>query len=418
MDYQSVVALTQSDAEGPAASASRPLLYSSWTVGCLVALVYGTWLVFMAASGHDARDFILLNRTRILMSHTSTVIKLDSDYARERQPSHGYDGQFAYFIALDPLNARYYMPDPAYRYTRILYPAVARTLALGNPSIVPVSLILVNLVAIAAGTVALAAWFMRSGLSSWLALVYGLYPGLFVGLRRDLTEPLAYGLVVIAIYLLYYGGRRRLFVAGVVLGLAALTREQVAIFGVVFGLALLFLPGGWRRDDPWIPKGSRWSGLFLLAMTLGPLLLYKAFLLHWLGSTGTPSNNFPSVVPFGGFLSQLRWTWDKIVSLPTVVVPGILCLSSAVYALTRLRSPLLWLLAANVLLFVVFLNHSSYASYISASRVSTGVVLSGLLCLPVLRGLDRWTLTSLRLSIPLWLGGWLAFPAGYLLHPG
>jgi hypothetical protein len=37
------------------------------------------------------------------------------------QGSEGYDGQFAYQIALRPLDAASYLDVPAYRYQRILY---------------------------------------------------------------------------------------------------------------------------------------------------------------------------------------------------------------------------------------------------------------------------------------------------------
>jgi hypothetical protein len=49
------------------------------------------------------------------------------------QGTEGYDGQFAYQIALRPLSAAPYLDVPAYRYQRILYPMLARLLALGRP---------------------------------------------------------------------------------------------------------------------------------------------------------------------------------------------------------------------------------------------------------------------------------------------
>ena len=45
----------------------------------------------------------------------------------------GYDGQFAYQIARDPVNGWTKIDVPAYRYQRIVYPVAARVLALGNP---------------------------------------------------------------------------------------------------------------------------------------------------------------------------------------------------------------------------------------------------------------------------------------------
>ena len=41
----------------------------------------------------------------------------------------GYDGQFAYQIARDPLGASRFLDVPAYRYQRILYPLIAWALA-------------------------------------------------------------------------------------------------------------------------------------------------------------------------------------------------------------------------------------------------------------------------------------------------
>ena len=41
--------------------------------------------------------------------------------------SMGYDGQFAYQMTLDPLNGWQRLNPPAYRYQRILYPALGKT---------------------------------------------------------------------------------------------------------------------------------------------------------------------------------------------------------------------------------------------------------------------------------------------------
>src|SRR5512143_1776273 len=57
----------------------------------------------------------------------------------------GYDGQFAFQIALDPLDGWTKTDVPAYRYQRILYPLAARILALGNADLVPWTLIVVNI---------------------------------------------------------------------------------------------------------------------------------------------------------------------------------------------------------------------------------------------------------------------------------
>jgi len=111
------------------------------------------------------------------------------------QGSPGYDGQFAYYIARDPTGGWRYCDAPAYRYQRILYPFLAWALALGRPEGVGWALVALNVVALAGGTYVTEQLLAARGVSRWYALAYGLYGGLVAGLRLDLTEPLAYGLV-------------------------------------------------------------------------------------------------------------------------------------------------------------------------------------------------------------------------------
>ncbi|HEV2457094.1 MAG TPA: hypothetical protein VGS80_01925, partial [Ktedonobacterales bacterium] len=213
---------------------------SALAVATLVLLIYGVWVATYLLQGYDARDFTATSLYFLNKSHASTVIRYDPTYHNYIPANKlGYDGQFDYFIALDPVNARYYIDVPAYRYGRILYPMTARLLALGQPGLVPYTLLAVNLLAAAGGTLALAAWLKRKRLSPWLALLFGLYPGLFIAFQRDLNEPLAYALAALGVYLFDFGGRRRVLWAGIAFGLAALARESTLIFPLVYGLALL-----------------------------------------------------------------------------------------------------------------------------------------------------------------------------------
>ncbi|MGW8319320.1 MAG: hypothetical protein ACWGPS_08755, partial [Candidatus Promineifilaceae bacterium] len=90
------------------------------------------------------------------------------------------------------------VPAP-YRYQRILYPFVARLLALGRPTLVPWTLILLNIAAIGVGTYATELVLLHFGVSHWYALAYGLYGGQTLGLRTNLNEPLTFALVQLAI---------------------------------------------------------------------------------------------------------------------------------------------------------------------------------------------------------------------------
>ena len=393
---------------------------SPWTVAGVVLVAYGLWLGAFFGSGHQPRDMIFIGTHFINQSQASQVIRLDPSYRHVSEI--GYDGQFFYYLALDPVNARWYMDVSTYRYTRILYPMLARVLALGRPDLIPVTLFLINWLAIAGGTLALAAWLKRRGLSPWFGLVYGFYPGLHVALQRDLSEALGYGLVAAAVYLYDYGPGPRHWLAAGVFSLAALTRETTAIFALGYAGALLLdgaVGGDWRAR---IRHGWPQAAIFL-AIALGPLLVYKVFLLAWLGAghdVGIPLSR----LPFAGLWYWRYWDVpSRMEEVRTVVYPGLIAGGVAAYALyRRILRPEVALLLVNVLVFIVFLQADAYVEIQAASRVTMGVVLAAILCLPWLgaqaaRRAWFWICAALWLSlVPFWLGFPTMHYGLHLLH--
>jgi len=110
-------------------------------------------------------------------------------------PSAGYDGQFYYRLALDPANwnatAFGITMDQSYRYTRIGYPILAWLLSAGQHQLVPIALVVVNLLAVAAMAV-LGGMFARdSGRHALWGLAFVAYFGLVISVGRDTAEPLA-----------------------------------------------------------------------------------------------------------------------------------------------------------------------------------------------------------------------------------
>jgi hypothetical protein len=420
-------------ASSHAARSRRAWLRSPWTAAALVLLFYVLWLAAFFLTGHEARDAIYLGKPFVLQSHRSAVIQYDPTYHYVANDRQGYDGQYAYFIALDPANARYYVDDAAYRYTRILYPLAARLLALGQPALVPFTLLAVNLLAVTGGTLAVAAWLRRKGVSPWLALLLGLSPGVCWAIQRDLTEPLGYALVALGMYLYDFGGLRRVFWAGVAFGLAALARESTLIFPLVYGLALAFAGGATAPAHaagglkPWL--AGRPHALFtlarqrlatnwrhtalLLGLAVGPFLAYKVFLLLWLGSLGTPASLTPVVVPFAGVLAHWPWGAEQDIIVGTVILPALVCAGLAIWALRRrLADAAIWALLANVLLFVVMLNPRSYVLD-GTVRITLGVTLAALVGVPAFDRLTRRNRGWLALCGALWLATlpfWLALP--------
>src|SRR5512145_647814 len=62
--------------------------------------------------------------------------------------TEGYDGQFAYYIARDPAGSENCLDVPAYRFQRILLPALGYVLSLGIETLIPWVFVLVNLAAL------------------------------------------------------------------------------------------------------------------------------------------------------------------------------------------------------------------------------------------------------------------------------
>jgi tryptophan-rich sensory protein len=362
-------------------------------VAVVVLALYGAWIGAYLITGGDVRDFIRIG-TRFLAQgdHRSKEIRLDPGYhppanQNRHARGYGYDGQLTYYIALDPSKARYYMDLPSYRYTHILQPLVVRGLAMGNREAIPWLLVVVNWLAVGAGTWAVAAWLRRRGLSPWWAAIYGLWPGMFIAVQRDLTEPLSYALVPMAILVLEGRGRWRLPAAGVIFGLAGLARQTTLVFPLVYALWIAF------NGDVEGPNGagrgpSRRRAAALLALSAGPYVAYTLFLLGWLGSIGTGGS---SAIPFAGLVHPPFRPSRQGIDLVFVVLPAIVALAAFLPRRPFSRpSWLPWfLLLANFLANVIFYGNFYRSTYTSVSRVATGIVLSALLCLPNLREVDE-----------------------------
>src|SRR4029450_2597304 len=76
------------------------------------------------------------------------------EHARAINHRIGYDGQFYYFLAADPVHGKDYMDAPGIIYSRIGYPITARALSGGNPVLVPYMMVLVNILAAVPGILA------------------------------------------------------------------------------------------------------------------------------------------------------------------------------------------------------------------------------------------------------------------------
>jgi hypothetical protein len=290
------------------------------------------------------------------------------------QGTSGYDGQFVYYIAADPVPARVrdHLDTPAYRYQRILSPLLARGLAMGYLPAIPWMILLLGLAGQGLGTWAVSELLVGWGVSRWYALVYGLWAGFLLALVVDLPEPMAFGLV--ASGLLASRQERRLL-SWVLFGLALFAKEVTVLF--VAGVLLAALLRGRWRDT-----------LCLGLVSILPYALFQVWLFVTFGQFGIASGGEMATpfewIPFMGmwriglyslpYLGAMLFVFGPAVLWPTVW--GIWV--SAKSILSGLADDLSFALLLNGLA-IVFLPFSTFRETGGLLRFACGLVLAVLL---------------------------------------
>ncbi|MFL7792386.1 MAG: AZOBR_p60025 family cell surface glycopolymer formation protein [Anaerolineae bacterium] len=275
----------------------------------------------------------------------------------------GYDGQFAYYIAKDPVGALAHLDNPSYRYQRILYPFLARLLAIGEPALIPWTLLLINIVSITLSTELLGRMLGRYGLHPYIALLLPLWLGQIFALRADLNEPLCIFLVVVA---LWWYEKDQVLLSAIAMTASVLAKE----------IGLLFLPAVVLVEL----LRRRWR--VVLFYTL-PVVLVVAILQVWLYLwVGRPGFNRLSdrfeIIPFYGFICAQPLA-ARVFLILIFAVPVAALLVLAVFHLVRTwRSVYAWSLLTNCLM-IAFLARLSTNDMLAVFRVATGLVVAALL---------------------------------------
>jgi hypothetical protein len=190
-------------------------------VACALAVVIG---LRAGKVGNDITGFVLFGRTFVQYTHPPPGAYVS--------PDPGYDGQFFWIQAKDPLllgdatvtNMR--KAGAAFRLQRMAYPTLAFVLAAGEQSALPWTLLAINVIAILALTMGFALFARSRGWSGWWAVAAGLLPGLVAATLRDLSDPLAVASMLGGL-MMWQSGRRG-WAAGL-LTLAVLAREAMLL---------------------------------------------------------------------------------------------------------------------------------------------------------------------------------------------
>ena len=148
-------------------------------------------------------------------------------------PAAGYDGQFYYRLALDPANwhatAFGITMDQSYRYTRIGYPLLAWIFSLGQHQLVPVVLVALNLLAVAAMALLGGMFARESGRHALWGLAFAAYFGLVISVGRDTAEPLAEACMLGGLLAYRRASTPMYLLATVLFTYGAITRETILL---------------------------------------------------------------------------------------------------------------------------------------------------------------------------------------------
>ncbi len=234
-------------------------------------------------------------------------------------PGGGYDGQFAYRLALAPndlrVNAHGIVIDSPLRLQRIAYPTLSWLLAAGQSQWVAVTLIIVNILALAALGLLGGLLARDHGRQPLWGLLLAGFPGFLFSLGRDLTEIVA-AVGVVAGLLAWR--RCHPTVAGIAFTVAVLARETALL--AVVTMAVGHLAARWQGVSR--PRGARVWALPIIAFGLWQLVC--VWNVHGVPMFAGTGDNL--VAPLTGLLpSAVAWFGD-VTRHPGAMLPTLLAL--------------------------------------------------------------------------------------------
>jgi hypothetical protein len=204
----------------------------------------------------------------------------------------GYDGQFYWAIALDPLAAGDIHRDvdkPSYRYGHPLYGWLGWLFSAGQGTAAAAALLAVGLASFVAAAAA-AAWLgVRRGRSGWESLFVAANAGLLYSAAHDLAEPLCAALLLGGLAT-YIAGRRAAALA--CFALLPLAKEPLALLAVAIAVWEV-----WRNH-------ARVRSVLPLVCTLLPAVAWWIYARIRLGAWFT-SGDTALGAPFSGWKRAL-----------------------------------------------------------------------------------------------------------------
>lgn len=343
----------------------------------------------------DIHDFIYIGSYFVQKSHTSPIINSQLKYA---QKGYGYDGQFFYYLALDPVHAFSYIDDPPYRIARVFYPLLARIFSFGRENLIADNLLIINIAGIIGTVYLLSKYLQKFHLSPYYSLIYGFYPGVYVSMAHDLNESLAYFLTMAGVCFFDSQKTTKLAISILMFTLAIFTRELTAVFSCVFMASLIFKTSA----DKNIRINQSWKkGLLGILIILLPFLLYFVFLNIYYIPDLSAHLSFPPILPY-------LWPWTNPMTL--VMLPSLITIIIPLIFIKRNQlTPAVAILGIHLLLLLSLIP-DDFVMYANIGRYANGLVLAAVLCLPDLISYQRKLVAVIMGAAMLWFQAWIFQP--------
>jgi hypothetical protein len=300
----------------------------AWIVGFVGLLIVATFaLRILIPAGMDPTVFLAFGEEAPVQ--TAYARRLLGDVAT-REGNLGHDGKFFFAQANDPW---YLEPErnatvldrPIYRGQRMLYPMIAGGFGLFPPGVVAWSMLVTNLLAIAAGAWLAARLAASWGASPWLGLAVPLNVGLIFEIFIGGAGVHAYVLCLGALYALVAD---RPWLAAVLFAAAALSREVMIAFAA--GVFIL----------RWL-DGRRFLWRIVIVPVLAMMIWYAYLRSRLAGVTGEGGGLEIFAAPFVGMWQAFRsWatnTDDLVISVAMLAI----VITFTILAL-RSRLPIAW----------------------------------------------------------------------------
>lgn len=373
------------------------------------SLVLAVILAYSAFAGIKALDRDGFSAFIVAGDHFVDRTRLDQPIA-VLPHSAGYDGQFFYRLALDPITHRKVdrgitLDRPSQRMQRIGYPLLAHILSFGDRTLTPFVLVALNLAGL--GLLCWAATGIATlfGRPAWQGLIIPLYPGLLLSLSRDTAEIVAAAFATLAVHAAL---RSHSWRAGLLGCAAALTRETTLFYLTGFGMVAAFAAVRERRWDSRV-------GAFLLPVAA--LAIWQAVLIAtWkqtsFGDVGNDDFGWPLIDLATAFhrdvvaLGEPHFPFMQLYSPLTKVF--VIAQAALVGVALARRRALDWRLAAPWLLYVTMAGLFTDAIWVEPFgylRVIVDLYVVG--CIVLLSLPAERIVKGLVVAAPIiWAAGW------------